>query len=115
MVDYWRVLGGGQRTFDEAAIRVLAQRDVERARDFAAAQNHGLLADDGRSHPSLSTITAPTLVIHGTADPMFPPGHGEAVAEAIPGARFLLLDGAGHGVYRPDWDTLARTILEHTG
>jgi pimeloyl-ACP methyl ester carboxylesterase len=115
LVDYSRVLAGGQRPFDEAAIRELARRDVERARDFAAAQNHELLADDERSRPPLSSITAPTLVIHGTADPMFPPGHGEAVAEEIPGARLLLLDRAGHGVERADWDALVRAILDHTG
>ena len=38
----------------------------------------------------LSSIAAPTLVIHGTADPMFPPEHGRALAEEIPGARLLI-------------------------
>ena len=45
LVDYARVLAGGQRPFDEAAMRELVRRDVERARDFAAAQNHDCLAD----------------------------------------------------------------------
>src|SRR5436309_4818650 len=40
LVGYSRVLAGGQRTFDEGAFRELARRDVERARNFAAAQNH---------------------------------------------------------------------------
>lgn len=114
MVDYSRVIAGCRRPFDEDAVRELVQRDVDRASDFAAAQNHELLADDERSRPPLSSIAAPTLVIHGTADPMFPPGHGEALAGAIPGARLLLLEGAGHGVYRADWDALVRAILEHT-
>ena len=43
LVDYSRVLAGGQRPFDEAAARELARRDVARARDFAAAQNHDAL------------------------------------------------------------------------
>ncbi len=37
-------------------------------------------------------------MIHGTADPRFPVEHGQALAEEIPGATLLLLDGAGHGV-----------------
>ena len=41
----------------------------------------------------LSSIAAPTLVIHGTADPMFPIEHGEALAEEIPGATLLPLEG----------------------
>jgi pimeloyl-ACP methyl ester carboxylesterase len=113
-VDYARVLAGGQRPFDETAARELARRDVQRARNFAAAQNHDALADDGRSRAPLSSIDVPTLVIHGTADPMFPLGHGQALAGEIPGARLLPLEGAGHGVHRPDWGTIVGAIVEHT-
>jgi pimeloyl-ACP methyl ester carboxylesterase len=114
LVDYWRVLAGGERPFDEAAFRELASRDVERARDFAAAQSHDLLRDGEQSRDPLSAISSPTLVIHGTADPMFPIGHGEALAEEIPDARLLRLDGAGHGVYRTDWEAIVEAIREHT-
>ena len=109
-----RTLAGGQRPFDETAARELARREVRRARDFRAAQNHGAIPDDGRSHQPLSVIAAPALVIHGTADPMFPPGHAEALAEAIPGASLLTLERAGHGVDRSDWETIVRAIVEHT-
>ena len=114
LVDYSRMLAGEERPFDEAAVRALARRDVERARDFRAAQNHDRLLDEGRSREPLSSISSPTLVIHGTADPMFPIGHGEALAEEIPEARLLRLEGAGHGVYRADWDAIVAAILEHT-
>jgi pimeloyl-ACP methyl ester carboxylesterase len=87
---------------------------VERARNFASAQNHDNIAEGELSHAAVSSITAPTLVIHGTADPMFPLGHGEALAQDIPGATLLTLEGAGHGIDRADWDTIARAILEHT-
>jgi pimeloyl-ACP methyl ester carboxylesterase len=113
-VAYSRVLAGGQRRFDETAARELARRDVERARNFAAAQNHDAIPDDGRSHERPSSITAPTLVIHGAADPMFPLQHGEALAEELPDASLLTLQGAGHGVDRSDWETIVRAILGHT-
>jgi pimeloyl-ACP methyl ester carboxylesterase len=113
-VAYSRVLAGGQRPFDETAARELARRDVERARNFAAAQNHDAIPDDGRSHERPSSITAPTLVIHGAADPMFPLQHGEALAEEVPNASLLTLQGAGHGVDRSDWETIVRAILGHT-
>jgi pimeloyl-ACP methyl ester carboxylesterase len=114
LVDYSRLLAGDQRPFDEAATRDLVRRDVERARNFAAVQNHDALAGGEPSHEPLSSISVPTLVIHGSADPMFPPEHGEAVAEEIPTARLLPVEGAGHGVYRADWETIARAIVEHT-
>jgi pimeloyl-ACP methyl ester carboxylesterase len=115
LVDYSRVLAGGRRPFDEGAVRDFARREVERARNVAAVQNHDAIPDDERSRQPLSSIDVPTLVIHGTADPMFPLEHGEALAEEIPGARLLPLEGAGHGVYRDDWETIVRAIIEHTG
>jgi pimeloyl-ACP methyl ester carboxylesterase len=115
LVGYSRVLAGGRRPFDEAAVRDLVRLDIERARDFSAAQNHEAIPDDDREIPPLSQIAAPTLVIHGTADPMFPIEHGEALAEEIPGATLLTLDGAGHGVDRTDWETIVGAILEQTG
>jgi pimeloyl-ACP methyl ester carboxylesterase len=114
LVGYERLLAGGERPFDEAAARDLVRRDAERARDYAALQNHDLIAQDEPGHESLSSIAAPTLVIHGGADPLFPIGHGEALAQEIPGARLLALEGAGHGLERPDWEAVVAAILQHT-
>ena len=114
LVDYSRILAGGERAFDGPQVGELVRRDVERARDFAAAQNHDLMSHGEGSPKPLSSITSPTLVIHGTADPMFPIEHGEALAEEIPGARLLRLEGAGHGVDRADWEVVVEAILEHT-
>ena len=91
-----------------------SRRDVERARDIAASQNHTMIPEGDVPSEPISSIAVPTLVIHGTADPMFPLEHGQALAEEIPGARLLTLDGAGHGVDRADWKTIVGAILEHT-
>jgi pimeloyl-ACP methyl ester carboxylesterase len=115
LVGYSRMLAGGERPFDEAAARELVRRDVERAHDIAAAENHSALPEGDVPRAPLSSIAVPTLVIHGTADPMFPLEHGQAVAAEIPGARLLTLEGAGHGVDRADRETIVRAILRHTG
>jgi pimeloyl-ACP methyl ester carboxylesterase len=114
LVDYARVLAGGEHAFDEAAVRQLVRRDVERARDIRASENHGLIAEGETPREPLSAIAVPTLVIHGTADPMFPLEHGQALADEIPGATLVTLEGAGHGVDRADWETIVRAIVEHT-
>ena len=114
LVGYSRLLAGGQRPFDEDACRDLVRRDLERADRVESLQNHDVMSHDGPPPPPLSSITAPTLVVHGTADPLFPPAHGHALAEAIPGAVLLTIDGAGHGVDQADWPILLPTILEHT-
>jgi 3-oxoadipate enol-lactonase len=46
--------------------------------------------------PALHRITAPTLVVAGADDPATPPEHGQAIAAAIPGARFEVLPDAAH-------------------
>jgi pimeloyl-ACP methyl ester carboxylesterase len=114
LVAYERMLSGGVRPFDEAAWREFVGRDVERAQDIAASQNHTMIGEGDVPSEPISSIAVPTLVIHGTADPMFPLAHGQALAEEIPGARLLTLEGAGHGVDRTDWQPIARAILEHT-
>jgi pimeloyl-ACP methyl ester carboxylesterase len=113
LLGYERVLAGPKRDFDEAASRALIRRDVERARDFAARQNHDMI-DQAHSDQPLSSIGVPTLVIHGSADPMFPIEHGRALAREIPEARLLELEGAGHGIDPADRQTIADAILKHT-
>ena len=54
----------------------------------------------------LATITAPTLVIHGTADEMLLPVNAELIAKTIPGARLEILDGIGHLFW---WEEPERT------
>ena len=114
LVGYARMLAGGRRPFDEAALRDLVGRDVDRARDFAAAHNHDVLPAGESSSEPLSLIAAPTLVVHGAADPMFPVEHGEALADEIPSARHAgrrrtraRPGGSGHG-RRGDHRTLHR-------
>jgi len=114
LVGYAKTLSGGERPFDEAAARELVRRDADRARNIAASENHAALPEGQLPQAPLSSVVAPTLVIHGTADPMFPLEHGQALADEIRGARLLTLDGAGHGVDRADWETIVRAILEHT-
>jgi pimeloyl-ACP methyl ester carboxylesterase len=111
---YARMLAGSERSVDGASLRELVHRDVERARNIASSQNHALVAEGEVPSAPLSSISVPTLVIHGTADPMFPFEHGQALVNEIPGARLLPMEGAGHGVERADWETIARAVLGHT-
>ena len=69
----------------------------------------------GETGAGVSAITAPTLVLHGTEDPLFPIGHGEALAAEIPGARLVALPGVGHQMPPPAvWDVVVPEILAHT-
>jgi 3-oxoadipate enol-lactonase len=61
----------------------------------------------------LASITAPTLVIAGRQDPSIPPEHGEAIAAAVPGARFELLDPGAHLASVERADAVTPLIAEH--
>jgi pimeloyl-ACP methyl ester carboxylesterase len=105
----------GPGFFDEAAARATARRVVERSVSVASAANHWAVDGGPDPRPRLGEVRAPTLVVHGTADPLFPPGHGEALAREIPGAELLLLDGVGHQLPPPaTWDVVVPAILRHT-
>ncbi|MGK5685424.1 alpha/beta fold hydrolase [Actinoplanes sp. URMC 104] len=90
---------GGPFTADDPHLRRLAERVFDRTHDMAAAQtNHLLCAGGPPTRDRLCGITAPTLILHGTLDPLFPPAHARALCAEIPGARLVLLEGVGHEV-----------------
>lgn len=109
-------LYAGSLPYDESARRALLRHVIDRTNDLAAANtNHWVLTDDSPPmRPRIGGITVPTLVLHGTDDPLFPPAHGEALAREIPNARLVLLPGAGHELPAPTWDVAIPEILAHT-
>ncbi|TKK81008.1 alpha/beta hydrolase [Herbidospora galbida] len=110
----WRALHGPVLPFDEEEYRAMERRVHARARDLGAALNHTLAGAETMSTADLAAVTAPTLVVHGTEDPMFPPAHAEATAAAIPGARLVMIEGLGHTLPSAVHDRLAEEILRHT-
>lgn len=102
--------------FDEARMRAVVERSVRRTPDMRPSlANHHVMSDGEPVEATLADIAAPTLVIHGTRDPLFPIGHGEVLARGIPDARLLLLDGVGHEPPPPyAWDVVIPAILDHT-
>ena len=106
----------GPGDFDEDRLRALAARVFDRTPDMGSAANHWLLDDGEPVRGSLSDLAGiPTLVLHGSADPMFPPAHGRALADQIPGARFVELEGVGHELAPPRlWPVLVDEIVRHT-
>ncbi|HEX8537263.1 MAG TPA: alpha/beta hydrolase [Cystobacter sp.] len=111
-----RAMAASAAPFDEQECRRTVERMFDRARNPAAAMNHGFVPSPTREQAeALKHLRVPTLVLHGTDDPMFPSAHGVAVAERIPGAKLLMLEGMGHDLPRPLFGEIARAFLAHTG
>jgi len=73
-------------------------------------QYAGIMASPDR-RPKLATITAPTVVIHGDADPLVPLEGGRDTAENIPGAELIIVPGVGHEMPLPVLDVFVDGIL----
>ncbi len=78
-------------------LRARIQRAVARSYypDGTLRQMLAIVNDTTRAS-LLAKITCPTLLVHGTADPLVPLACGEDTARRIPGARFLPVEGMGH-------------------
>ncbi len=61
----------------------------------------------------LPELNMPTLVLHGTLDPLIPVAHGERLVELIPGARGVWLEGLGHDIPPNRAVEVAGVLLEH--
>ncbi len=95
-------------------IRELAKLSWERDHDPAGPgrQLAAIIASGDRTS-ELRRIDAPTLVVHGTADPLVRPSGGRATARAIKGAKLMKVPGMGHDLPRAIWDELIDAIAEN--
>jgi pimeloyl-ACP methyl ester carboxylesterase len=99
---------------DPDDLRELAGRSYDRDhdRDGPGRQLAAIIASGDRTS-ELHRIQAPTLVIHGSADPLVAPSGGRATARAISGARLMLIESMGHDLPRVLWPTLIDAIVEN--
>lgn len=96
-VAFSRLIAGRGYPFDASAQRAQALAELERAyRPGGLVRQISAIAATGDLRKRLGKIRAPTLVIHGTDDPLVSPQAGKDVADHIQGARLLLVEGMGH-------------------
>jgi pimeloyl-ACP methyl ester carboxylesterase len=107
----------GRLPVDTAGLRDIATREVGRAINFAAQANHSLAigaSSPNDRRPLLRKTSIPTLVVHGTEDPILPYPHGKALADAIPGAKLLTIEGMGHDLPVQVWPQIIGEMIAVT-
>ncbi len=113
LIEEARLTAGTAHPFHEAEIRAFIARDYDRSGGHPAGSNfdwQGAEAWKGR----LPELQPPLLVVHGTADPVYPIEHGEEFLKIVPGARLVRLSGGGHELHPNDWNTIIGALAEHT-
>ncbi len=110
-VKVFSVIGSPAYPMDEAWQRQKAGEAWDRDPDPAgrARQLLAILSSPDRA-PGLAGVKVPTLVIHGSADPLVTPAGARATADAVAGAEMVVFDGMGHDLPVPLWDDIVALV-----
>ncbi len=110
----WNLIGSPAYPPDQAELRVRMERHHDRSYHprGIARQTLAIMASPSRV-PLLGRIEAPTLVIHGDADPLVPVAAGRELAQRIAGAQLEVVPGMGHDLPAPLLPRFGELILGH--
>ena len=97
--------------WDEDYARDLARRNYDRSfHPKGIGFQIGAIAMSGDRTERLATLRIPSLVVHGTVDPLLPLHNGISTAEAIPEAELLIFEEMGHDLPEKHWTQLIEGI-----
>jgi pimeloyl-ACP methyl ester carboxylesterase len=116
LVNVFKTISGPGFPFDEKWHRELAVKRYERSfyPEGVSRQLMAILAHGNRKS-ALASVSVPTLVIHGSADPLVPVECGKDTAEAIPNAELIIIEDMGHDLpHDGAWPQIVEAISMHT-
>jgi pimeloyl-ACP methyl ester carboxylesterase len=110
----WRLIGSPGYPASEEALREKLSRSYQRSY-YPAGHRRQMAAimASGDRVSVLKKIIAPTLVIHGKADPLVPVSGGIDTARLVPGAKLELIEGMGHDLPQPLLSHFVELICSH--
>ena len=110
----WRLIHGGHYPFDQQKVLSLITRAIQRGFNPAGnARQLAAILDSPDRTEALSTLTVPSLILHGEDDPLVLVACGYATAKAIPNAKIKVYPGMGHTIPNQLYDDITTQILEH--
>lgn len=113
-VRIWRLIGSPDGGEDEAALRARVTAAVRRSNYPAGIRRQtAAIVDEGDLRRYARRIAAPTLVIHGEADPLVRIEGGADLAACVPGARFERIEGMGHDLAPRHLPRIAELLIGH--
>jgi pimeloyl-ACP methyl ester carboxylesterase len=114
IVKVFKVIGGPGFPGQEERIHghALAAFDRGTSRAGVARQLHAVTTSGDRTR-KLRAVRAPTVVIHGSDDPLVRPAGGRSVARAIPNARLVMVPGMGHDLPPEIWPLVAGELVSN--
>lgn len=109
----WRRTGSPELGIDEAWAADIAGRQFDRAfyPDGVVRQFDAIVGSEDR-RAGLAQVSAPSLVVHGSIDPLVTLEGGEATAAALPNATLLVFDKMGHDLPKAVWPELLDAVYD---
>ncbi|MGZ0229955.1 MAG: alpha/beta fold hydrolase [Acidimicrobiales bacterium] len=109
-----RATWGSPDHLDEAEAEAYFNACLDRSDDSVSGSRHyGAIFTAYDREPGLRDLTMPTLLLHGTADKLVQPSGSERLAELIPHAELVWLEGMGHDLPTAYWATIIENITQH--
>jgi pimeloyl-ACP methyl ester carboxylesterase len=113
-VQFWRMIGTKDSGTTDAELRARIEASYDRSHNPAGIRRQlAAIIDSGDLRRFTRKITAPSLVIHGSEDPLSPPTGGIDIAKNITGARLELIDGMGHDMPKKYLPLITEMIVGH--
>jgi pimeloyl-ACP methyl ester carboxylesterase len=107
----FKAIGSPGFPLDEEFLRWRAGATYDRSVYPAGFRRQlGAIIASGDRTSKLGQISAPTVVIHGSDDPLITVSGGEATARAIPGAELVVIPGMGHDLPKGAWPQIVDAI-----
>lgn len=111
-IEFAKAIAGSCFPIDEREERQHLERDIARAPQANVLGHICAMSQYIYDEEALSRINVPTLVVHGTEDPIFSIECGSAIVDVIPHARLLSIDGLGHNLPNAVNTLVVETFLE---
>jgi pimeloyl-ACP methyl ester carboxylesterase len=112
LVCVYRELIGSRYPFDEEKFREGAKVIMDHGHNPFPGHGAAVSSSPHRKD-RLKEISLPTLVIHGTEDAILPFDHGQALADGIPNAKLMVLEGVGHEIPEQMTEEITSRMIEH--
>jgi pimeloyl-ACP methyl ester carboxylesterase len=113
MLEIARLSAGSAVPFDPAAAMARIELELDHAQNIQSAFNHSMIEGKIDHGLTAASIRQPTLIIHGTEDPIISVNAARCAASVIPGSKLLLLDRRGHELLAHDLNEIATAIIDH--
>ena len=112
LVCIYRELTGSRYPFDEEKFREGAKAIMDHGHNPFPGHGAAVSSSPHRKD-RLKEISLPTLVIHGTEDAILPFDHGQALADGIPNAQLMVLEGVGHEIPEQMTEQITSRMIQH--